>query len=148
MLSCAQFCDRPTPGGHVRLLLRTTRHGDSDPPNRQGANSDLLPSLCRRAAPAAARHFAHAHAHARRNGDFLSTTAEREGAHTWASPGAIDDPRKNARMLTEALTLCSNRGLDLTLHLIGSEASPELEAFTAGLDMVQHVEFRLLVDRR
>ncbi len=61
--------------------------------------------------------------------------------------GRYDDPRKNVKLLIETLSLCRARGLDLTLHLIGAKASPELQTFAAGVDVSRHIKFHESVGR-
>ena len=61
--------------------------------------------------------------------------------------GRYDDPRKNVKLLIETLSLCRERGLDLTLHLIGAKASPELQTFAASVDVSRHIKFHESVGR-
>ena len=67
--------------------------------------------------------------------------ARSEGPYRIGFAGRYDDPRKNTGMLLEALALCRAHGLDVTLHLVGGEATPELRAQAAALGIGDKVDF-------
>lgn len=55
--------------------------------------------------------------------------------------GRLDDPRKNVRMLIDAINIARKRGFNLTLHLAGANRSHELRRHVATIGLQNAVEF-------
>ncbi len=66
---------------------------------------------------------------------------------TWQSSrrigfaGRYDDPRKNIKLLLDAVAHCRNNGILLTLHLIGGRPVPRLTGYAEQLGISNLVEF-------
>lgn len=67
--------------------------------------------------------------------------ARSRGPYRIGFAGRYEDPRKNAGMLLETLALCRARGLDVTLHLVGGEATADLRSQASVLGIGDEVEF-------
>src|SRR5260370_1114639 len=56
--------------------------------------------------------------------------------------GRYDDPRKNIKLLIDAVAICRESGLDLVLELAGGERAPELESYAHEKGVGEQVAFR------
>jgi glycosyltransferase involved in cell wall biosynthesis len=55
--------------------------------------------------------------------------------------GRYDDPRKNIKLLIDAVALCREGGLDLVLDLAGGKRTPELESYARERGVGEQVTF-------
>lgn len=60
--------------------------------------------------------------------------------------GRYDDPRKNIKLLIDAVAICRENGVDIVLELAGGKPAPELEKQVRERGLGQHVTFRGVVD--
>jgi glycosyltransferase involved in cell wall biosynthesis len=60
--------------------------------------------------------------------------------------GRYDDPRKNIKLLIDAVARCRENDLDIVLELAGGKPAPQLESYARERGIGEHVMFRGLVD--